>query len=172
MNIKDDEPEIEKQLRLAERIVDDNDTNISKIEKEISFYHNTDKCPTCSQNINAELKTQKLHTCNLQKNELKDYTAKQVMVIDSLKEKLQTLFHIQSKIDSIQNQVDSVQAVNEELTKQIHSIDKEINNIDGDISTVTKNITIIKKQTNEKIDSVNNYNFSDLEKFFTDRYKN
>lgn len=77
-----------------------------------------------------------------------------------------------AKIDSIQNQVDSVQAVNEELTKQIHSIDKEINNIDGDISTVTKNITIIKKQTNEKIDSVNNYNFSDLEKFFTDRYKN
>ena len=35
-----------------------------------------------------------------------------------------------------------------------------------------KNWEYAKKQTDEKIDSVNNYNFSDLEKFFTDRYQN
>jgi peptidoglycan hydrolase CwlO-like protein len=77
-----------------------------------------------------------------------------------------------AKIDSIQNEIDSLQDVNTALTQQILTIDKEIDNIDGDINSVTKNITIIKKQTDEKIDSVNNYNFSDLEKFFTDRYKN
>ena len=77
-----------------------------------------------------------------------------------------------AKIDSIQNEIDSVQLENVKITEQIVTIDKEINNIDGDIEKVTKNITIIKNQTNEKIDSVNNYNFSDLEKFFTDRYKN
>lgn len=75
-----------------------------------------------------------------------------------------------AKIDSIQNEIDSVQMLNEKLTEQILVVDKQIDNIDGDITTVTKNITIIKKQTDEKIDSVNNYNFSDLEKFFTDRY--
>lgn len=77
-----------------------------------------------------------------------------------------------AKIDSIQNEIDSVQMVNQKLTEQILVVDKQIDNIDGDITTVTKNITIIKKQTDEKIDSVNNYNFSDLEKFFTDRYGN
>jgi predicted nucleic acid-binding Zn-ribbon protein len=76
-----------------------------------------------------------------------------------------------TKIDMIQKEIDSVQVVNEKLTEQIVLIDKELTNIDGDISKVTKNITIIKNQTNEKIDSVNNYNFSDLEKFFTERYK-
>jgi peptidoglycan hydrolase CwlO-like protein len=76
-----------------------------------------------------------------------------------------------AKIDSIQNEIDSVQLENVKITEQIVTIDKEINNIDGDIEKVTKNITIIKNQTNEKIDSVNNYNFSDLEKFFTDRYQ-
>ena len=75
-----------------------------------------------------------------------------------------------AKIDSIQNEIDSVQLENVKITEQIVTIDKEINNIDGDIEKVTKNITIIKNQTNEKIDSVNNYNFSDLEKFFTERY--
>ena len=76
-----------------------------------------------------------------------------------------------AKIDSIQTEIDSIQQANKALTEQILTIDKEIDNIDGDINSVTKNITIIKKQTDEKIDSVNNYNFSDLEKFFTDRYK-
>lgn len=77
-----------------------------------------------------------------------------------------------AKIDSIQNEIDSVQTVNTKLTEQITVIDKEIDKVDGNINNVTKNITIIKNQTHEKIDSVNNYNFSDLEKFFTDRYKN
>ena len=53
----------------------------------------------------------------------------------------------------------------------LYYIDKEIDAVGTDINNVTKNITIIKNQTHEKIDSVNNYNFSDLEKFFTDRYK-
>jgi peptidoglycan hydrolase CwlO-like protein len=76
-----------------------------------------------------------------------------------------------AKIDSIQTEIDSIQDVNTALTQQILTIDKEIDNLDGDINNVSKNITIIKTQTHEKIDSVNNYNFSDLEKFFTDRYK-
>jgi len=76
-----------------------------------------------------------------------------------------------SKIDSIQNEIDSVEMLNTKLTEQIGVIDQEIDKVDGSINNVTKNITIIKNQTHEKIDSVNNYNFSDLEKFFTDRYK-
>jgi peptidoglycan hydrolase CwlO-like protein len=76
-----------------------------------------------------------------------------------------------AKIDSIQTEIDSISNVNEQLTQQIITIDKEIDKVDGDINNVTKNITIIKKQTNEKIDSVDNYNFSDLGKFFSDRYQ-
>jgi len=75
-----------------------------------------------------------------------------------------------AKIESIQTEIDSLQEINMALTQEILAIDKEIDNIDGDINSVTKNITIIKKQTDEKIDSVNNYTFSDFEKFFTDRY--
>jgi peptidoglycan hydrolase CwlO-like protein len=76
------------------------------------------------------------------------------------------------KIDLIQVEIDSVQVINEQLTQEITKLDGEINNIDGDITNVTKNITQIKKQTNEKIDAVNEFTFSDLSKFFTDRYEN
>jgi len=75
-----------------------------------------------------------------------------------------------AKIEAIQKEIDSVQVDNKKLIEDIKLIDSEIDNLDGDINNVTKNITIIKNQTNAKIDSVNNYNFSDLEKFFSDRY--
>jgi wobble nucleotide-excising tRNase len=74
------------------------------------------------------------------------------------------------KIDLIQSEIDSVQLINKKITEQIISIDGEIKNIDGDINRVTKNITIIKNQTNEKVDAVNEFTFSDLDKFFSDRY--
>lgn len=76
-----------------------------------------------------------------------------------------------AKIDSIQTEIDSVQLENVKISEQIAVVDKGIDNIDNDINKVSKNITIIKNQTDEKIDSVNNFNFSDLEKFFSDRYK-
>lgn len=76
-----------------------------------------------------------------------------------------------TKIDIIQKEIDSVQTVNEKITEQIVMLDNEIDNIDGDIDKVTKNITIIKNQTNDKVDAVNEFTFSDLAKFFSDRYE-
>jgi peptidoglycan hydrolase CwlO-like protein len=75
------------------------------------------------------------------------------------------------KIDSIQHEIDSVAIENKKLDDHITNVNNEISKVEGEVTNVTKNITIIKNQTHEKIDSVNNYNFSDLEKFFTDRYK-
>ncbi len=74
------------------------------------------------------------------------------------------------KIDLIQKEIDSVQVLNKQLNIQIANIDTEIDKVDGDIGRVTKNRTIIKNQTNEKIDAVNEFTFSDLAKFFSDRY--
>jgi peptidoglycan hydrolase CwlO-like protein len=75
------------------------------------------------------------------------------------------------KIDSIQHNIDSVVIVNKNLDIKIDSISSEIGLLDTDITSVNKNITNIKVNTNEKVNSVNKFNFSDLNKFFTDRYE-
>jgi peptidoglycan hydrolase CwlO-like protein len=75
------------------------------------------------------------------------------------------------KIDSIQHNIDSVVIVNKNLDIKIDSISSEIGLLDTDITSVNKNITNIKINTNEKVNSVNKFNFSDLNKFFTDRYE-
>jgi peptidoglycan hydrolase CwlO-like protein len=75
------------------------------------------------------------------------------------------------KIDSIQHNIDSVVIVNRNLDIKIDSISSEIGLLDTDITSVNKNIKNIKVNTNEKVNSVNKFNFSDLNKFFTDRYE-
>jgi len=75
------------------------------------------------------------------------------------------------KIDSIQHNIDSVVLVNKNLDLKIDSISSEIGLLDTDITSVNTNIRNIKVNTNEKVNSVDKFNFSDLNKFFTDRYE-
>ena len=76
------------------------------------------------------------------------------------------------KIDSLQNEIDSVEKENQILDSHIETVDNEINKVEGDIINVNKNITVIKNQTHEKVNAVNDYTIHDLLKFFSDRYEN
>ena len=74
------------------------------------------------------------------------------------------------KIDIIGKEIDSVQNMNKELDDKISSLHSEIELIDGDITRVQNNITTIRKNTDDKINSVDAFTFSELQKFFADRY--
>jgi len=76
-----------------------------------------------------------------------------------------------NKIDSIQNKIDSVTLINIELDSKISRADSNISLINEQINVVDENINVIKKQTNDKISSVDTFNISQLKKFFTERYK-
>lgn len=75
------------------------------------------------------------------------------------------------KIDSIQQNIDSVVLVNKSLDLKIDSIYSEIGYLDTDIANVHNNIQNIKVKTNEKVNSVNQFAYSDLVRFFSDRYE-
>lgn len=75
------------------------------------------------------------------------------------------------KIDSIQHNIDSVIIVNKNLDLKIDSIYSEIGLLDTNIDNVHTNIKNIKLNTNEKVNSVNQFNFSDLTRFFSERYE-
>ena len=74
------------------------------------------------------------------------------------------------KIDSIQSDIDSIAIVNEELDSKIESLHSEIELIDGDINRVQNNIYTIRKNTDEQVNSVDAFTFSELQKFFANRY--
>lgn len=74
------------------------------------------------------------------------------------------------KIESLQKGIDSVMILNKQLDDNISSLKSEIKIIDSTIGTVENNVNIIKRNTYEQISNVDDFTFSDLQQFFTDRY--
>ena len=77
----------------------------------------------------------------------------------------------QQTIDSAQNNIDSLKV---EIVKSdiiIDSLHKEIVIIDNENLVLKEKIVLIKQKANEKINNVDKLNISELNQFFTDRYK-
>ena len=74
------------------------------------------------------------------------------------------------KIESIQTEIDSAKAVNEGIDIKIDSVKGNVVKITKEIHHIDNNITIIKKQTDEKVNSVDTLTANELEQFFTKRY--
>ena len=75
-----------------------------------------------------------------------------------------------NRIDSLQTKIDSAYMVNKELDNKISRVENNIESINQQITVVDNNINIIKSRTNDKVNDVDTYTQSQLEKFFTDRY--
>lgn len=75
------------------------------------------------------------------------------------------------QIENIQTKIDSAQTVNREIDSKIDSVTHKVVTITNEIHQINKTITIIKKQTNEKANNIDKLSDSELELFFTSRYK-
>ena len=77
----------------------------------------------------------------------------------------------EKKIDLIQTKVDSAKVINENIDDKVGEVKENVTNITNDIRHIDKNITVIKKQTNEKVNSIDTIPDSELELFFTNKYE-
>lgn len=75
-----------------------------------------------------------------------------------------------NRVDSLQIKIDSAMAVNQRIDNKIAKLDSSILVINNEISLVDENINIIKTRTNVKVSAVDNFNYSELQKFFSKRY--
>ena len=74
------------------------------------------------------------------------------------------------RIDSVQTKIDSAQVINKQIDIKIDSVKENVVAITKEIHHIDNNITIVKKQTDEKINTVDKFSNAELEFFFTNRY--
>ena len=74
------------------------------------------------------------------------------------------------RIDSVQTTIDSAQVVNKQIDVKIDSVKENVVSITKEIHHIDNTITIVKKQTDEKINTVDKFSNAELEFFFTNRY--
>jgi peptidoglycan hydrolase CwlO-like protein len=77
----------------------------------------------------------------------------------------------EKKIDLIQTKVDSAKVINKQIDDKVGEVKENVTTITNEIHHIDKNITVIKKQTNEKVNSVDDIPDSELELFFTNKYE-
>jgi peptidoglycan hydrolase CwlO-like protein len=77
----------------------------------------------------------------------------------------------EKKIESIGVKIDSSNVINKNIDNKLGEVKENVEIISNDILHIDKNITVIKKQTNEKVNSVDNIPDSELELFFTNKYE-
>lgn len=76
----------------------------------------------------------------------------------------------QTEIQSLQKNIDSAKIVNKQIDTKIDSVNTKVSTITNEIVQIDNNISIIKKKTNEKVNSIDNLSNVELEQFFTNRY--
>lgn len=74
------------------------------------------------------------------------------------------------KIDMLEKKVDSLHAKNTILDKQADSLEIQIVEYDKKIRNLNYSINVIKKETDKKLNAVNNLTDDELERYFTERY--
>jgi hypothetical protein len=76
------------------------------------------------------------------------------------------------KIDSLNNVILKIQKDQLRLDSTIVEFNKEIDKIDNSIGKIKSQKNSKSNEYNEKINRVNKFNDVELDKFFSDRYKN
>lgn len=66
---------------------------------------------------------------------------------------------------------DTLKTNNKIIDGKVSVIDSNITKVKVDLVNTNKQIKTIKYETVQKVNGVNHYTFSDLEKFFADRYE-
>lgn len=74
------------------------------------------------------------------------------------------------KIEALERKVDSLHTKNTILDKQADSLEIQLVEFDKKIRNLNYSINVIKKETNEKLDAVNDLTDDELERYFTKRY--
>ena len=150
---------LETETNTIESSIRSNKTIINNLVKEITFYHNNDKCPSCSQDISLELKNNKIHSCNVQKNDIDELNKKQQEQIQLLEDKINKINQIEDKINTLNNKIKEVQSnvsANNQYIKKMSKQIMDLHSESGDIEKENDKLQIImdegKKHIEEKKD--------------------
>jgi peptidoglycan hydrolase CwlO-like protein len=76
-----------------------------------------------------------------------------------------------TKIENLEQKIDSIHNLNNELTIKIDTLNTQIVQLDQELDLKDNKINNLKHEINTKVDAVDSFSDDELERFFTDRYR-
>lgn len=76
-----------------------------------------------------------------------------------------------AKIEALEQKVDSLHGINDELTFKIDTLNIQIGKLDQELDLKDNRINNLRYEISTKVDAVDSFNDDELERFFTERYR-
>jgi DNA repair exonuclease SbcCD ATPase subunit len=130
------------------------ETVLSKIEKEISFYHDNDTCPKCKQGIEHKFKDDIITE---QRNELKEIEKKKKTHLDTysrLQARLTEIQSVNADIVSLTNQINDVKVSVSSNERYIQRLELEKMDVSKKVGNIEVEKTKLKDLAKETIEVV------------------
>lgn len=94
-----------------------------------------------------------------------------ILVFRFLDDKESYVNEYNAKITALEQKVDSLHHINDELTFKIDTLNIQIGKLDQQLDLKDNKINNLRYEISTKVDAVDSFNDDELEKFFTERYR-
>jgi len=94
-----------------------------------------------------------------------------ILVFRFLDDKESYVSEYNDKIIALEQKVDSLHHINDELTFKIDTLNIQIGKLDQQLDLKDNKINNLRYEISTKVDAVDSFNDDELEKFFTERYR-
>ncbi len=121
---------------------------IGDVVKDAKFYEENSECPTCSQEINEDLRNTKMDAAKAKAKELKAAITKAATEAQNVNTLIDDLNTIQDEIISKQQDIHSNSVTIERLQKSITTLQNDIEGLtgkDGDLGKANKDLTDLQE---------------------------
>lgn len=121
---------------------------IGDVVKDAKFYEENSECPTCSQEINDDLRNTKMDAAKSKAKELQKAISKAATEAKNVNTLIDELNQIQDEIISKQQDIHSNSITIERLQKSITTLQKDIEGLtgkDGDLGKANKDLTDLQE---------------------------
>jgi len=139
-----DMQKITSRIQSMNKIETQLNDKLSRLKKELDFFHDNDSCPTCKQEIDEQFKCSAVAS-------REDSTKEVTEGIEKLREEFSKAFERQSEIHTVLKSI-------QELEQQVSSINSDITMMNNLITKYKKEIEIYENQrSQDDIDTKDNY---------------
>ena len=142
---------------------------IKGLVEESRFYEDNDNCPTCDQDIDEELKTQKIESVKSKAQEIQKAKGDLSKNIADIKHEQQAVSNSLNSLRQKQQKINSNNDAIALIQKEVNKVQKEIDNLQGqtgDVSKAKKDLTDLRKNkdksTEKKLEYVEERTYNEV----------
>ena len=142
---------------------------IKGLVEESRFYEDNDTCPTCDQDIDEELKTQKIESVKSKAQEIQKAKGDLSKNIADMKTEQQAVSNSLNSLRQKQQKINSNNDAIALIQKEVNKVQKEIDNLQGqtgDVSKAKRDLTELRKNkdksTEKKLEYVEERTYNEV----------